>query len=265
MSTPDPSTAFALSGKLAVITGAASGIGRETARVFVASGAHVVLADRDAAALAAFAGELGASATAVPTDVSVRAQVEALADAASAIAPIDAWVNAAGVVAPPTMVVDVDEATIDRLIAINLKGVYFGSAAAARRMVAHGRGSIINISSQGAEIPAPGLSVYSITKAGVNALTRTLAAEVGPVGVRVNAVAPGFIDTPMISYRFVREDGTADQAAKEALFAARAANAPLGRVGEPLDIARVILFLASDAASFVTGETLRANGGADMR
>ena len=265
MTTQDQSASFALHGKLAVITGAASGIGRETARVFAGAGAHVVLADRDATALASFAAELGSSATAVATDVSIRAQVEALADRARAIAPIEVWVNAAGVVATPTMIVDVDEATLDRLIAINLKGVYFGSAAAARRMVAQGRGSIINISSQGAEIPAPGLSVYTLTKAGVNALTRTLAAEVGPAGVRVNAVAPGFIDTPMVSYRFTREDGTQDEATKQEIYAARAANAPLGRIGEPLDIARVILFLASDAASFVTGETLRANGGADMR
>ncbi|MGI9363161.1 MAG: SDR family NAD(P)-dependent oxidoreductase [Parasphingorhabdus sp.] len=265
MTTNDQSAAYALTGKLAVVTGAASGIGRETVRVFVGAGAHVVLADRNADELAKFAAELGSAATAVPTDVSDREQVEQLADAARAIGPIDVWLNGAGVVAAPAMIVDVDEATLDRLIAINLKGVYFGAAAAARRMIPEGKGSIINISSQGAESPAPGISVYSLTKAGVNALTRTLAAEVGDAGVRVNAVAPGFIDTPMVSYRFTRDDGSAIEDVKQELFATRAANAALRRIGQPIDIARVILFLASDASSFVTGETLRANGGADMR
>lgn len=265
MTANDQSATFALAGKLAVVTGAASGIGREAARVFAGAGAHVVIADRNAAELAKVAAELGAAATAVPTDVSDRTQIEHLADIAQAIAPIDVWLNAAGVVAAPAMMVDVDEATLDRLIAINLKGVYYGSAAAARRMVPSGKGSIINISSQGADFGVPGISVYSLTKAAVNALTRTLAAEVGGAGVRVNAVAPGFIDTPMVSYRFTREDGSPIEEAKQQLFAARAANAALGRIGQPIDIARVILFLAAEASSFVTGETLRANGGADMR
>lgn len=260
-----PSELYSLSGKRAVITGAASGIGRETARLFVAAGAHVVLADRSGDALALIAAELGDRTTAVVTDVADRAQVEALADTARALGPIDAWVNAAGIIVTPTPIIDVDEATLDRVLAVNLKGVYFCSAAAARRMMAQGSGSIINLSSQGAEIPAPGLSCYSISKAGVNTLTRTLAAEVGSHGVRVNAVAPGFIDTAMVTYRFTDENGVEDEETKRAIFAARAANAALGRIGQPADIARVILFLASEASSFVTGETLRANGGADMR
>lgn len=253
------------SGRIAVITGAASGIGREAAKLFACAGAHVVLADRNAEELARFGAELGDSATSLCIDVSSRDQIERLADAARAIGPIDVWLNAAGIVAAPTMMIDVDEEMLDRLIAINLKGVYFGAAAAARKMVPEGRGSIINISSQGAESPVPGISGYSLTKAAVNAMTRTLAAEVGGAGVRVNAVAPGFIDTPMVSYRFKNADGSVDEAAKQQIYASRASSAALGRVGQPIEIAQVILFLASDASSFVTGETLRANGGGDMR
>lgn len=261
----DQSGSYALAGKLAVVTGAASGIGRETARVFAGAGAHVVLADRNVDELASISAELGSAATPFRVDVTDREKVEKLADAARAIGPIDVWLNAAGVVADPAMMVDVDEATLDRLIAINVKGVYFCAAAAARRMVPEGKGSIINISSLVAEKPVPGISVYSLTKAGVNALTRTLAAEVGDAGVRVNAVAPGYVDTPMVSFRFKREDGSIIEEEKRKLYAERAATTVLGRIAQPIDIARVILFLASDASSFVTGETLRANGGADMR
>lgn len=254
-----------LRGKLAVVTGAASGIGRETARLFASAGVHVVLADRNAEELAKAGAELGHQATTVCLDISDQSQAEHLAEKARSIASIDVWLNGAGVIAAPTMIVDMDEATLDKLIAVNLKGVFFGAAAAARQMIPEGRGSIINISSQGAESPVPGISAYSLTKAGVNALTRTLAAEVGEYGIRVNAVAPGFIDTPMVSYRFTNKDGSINKVAKRDLYAARASTAALGRVGRPIEIAQTILFLASEASSFITGETLRANGGSDMR
>ena len=252
-------------GKVIVITGAASGIGRETALLFAGVGAKVLLADINASPLEQLAAQIGNSAMAVCTDVSHRDQLEQLADIARKEGPIEVWVNAAGIVAPPAMMVDVDEAMLDQLIAINLKGVYFGSVAAARRMVPENRGSIVNISSQGAEAPVPGISCYSLTKAAVNAMTRTLAAEVGPAGVRVNAVAPGFIDTPMVSYRFKNADGSLDQDAKRQIFESRASTSALHRVGQPIEIAKAIFFLASSASSFVTGETLRANGGGDMR
>src|SRR5690606_4289159 len=132
--------------------------------------------------------------------------------------PLRVWVNAAGIINSPTEVTDVEESTLDKVFSVNLKGTYWGCAKAARLMREAGNGSIINISSAGADIPAQGLSVYAMTKAAVNMLTRTLAMEMGSYGVRVNAVAPGFIDTPMVSYRFVRADGGHNEQAKKALF-----------------------------------------------
>jgi len=170
----------------------------------------------------------------------------------------------AGVIAAPAPVVDVDEATLDRLIAVNLKGVYWGCAAAARVMAPQGKGSIINISSAGADIPAPGISVYALTKAAVNMITRSLATEVGAQGVRVNTVSPGFVDTPMVTYRFRRPDGSIDEDVRTQVFNERAAKAVLGRIAEPSDIAMALLFLASDASRFVTGQVLRVNGGSVM-
>jgi 3-oxoacyl-[acyl-carrier protein] reductase len=255
---------FSLAGRSAVIIGAASGIGRETARVFAEADATLMLADVNGDALADLAAEIGNGAQWMRVDVSDRASVDALAARAAAEMPIDAWANLAGIVAPPTSIVDVDEATLDRLIAVNLKGVYWGCAAAARIMSAQGSGSIINASSAGAEIPVQGISVYALTKAAVNMITRSLATEIGPMGVRVNAVAPGFIDTPMVTYRFRKEDGTLDLAARESLFADRAAAAPLRRIGQPRDIALAILYLASEASDFMTGQVLRPNGGTIM-
>jgi 3-oxoacyl-[acyl-carrier protein] reductase len=255
---------FSLAGKWAVIVGAASGIGRETARVFAEADARLMLADVNGDAVAALAAEIGNGTQWMRADVTDRASVNALAVRAAAETAIDAWANLAGIVAPPTSMVDVDETTLDRLIAVNLKGVYWGCAAAARIMTSQGSGAIINASSAGADTPAQGISVYALTKAAVNMITRSLAAEIGPMGVRVNAVAPGFVDTPMVTYRFRKEDGTLDLAARESLFADRAAAAALRRIGQPRDIALAILYLASDASAFVTGQVLRPNGGMVM-
>jgi len=242
--------AFSLDGRSAVITGAASGIGRQTAITLAQAGAHVVLADIDEAGLAetrvaveAFDGQVSTR----QVDVTDREAVEALADyAVEAAGRIDVWANIAGVIlAVP--IVDALEDQLDRLIDVNLKGTYWGCAAAARRMTAQGGGSIINISSAGADF-----------------LTRTLAHEVGPFGVRANAIAPGFIDTPMIAYRYRTPDGGVDEAKRAAILEDRARGSVLGITGEPSDIAYAILYLASDAARFVTGQVLRPNGGVAM-
>lgn len=258
---------FSLEGRTAVVTGAASGIGRETARTLAQAGARVVLADLDAQGLAetaALVAGVGGKALVRPTDVADRAAVEALADAAlGEFGRLDVWVNAAGIL-KNTPILEVAEGDLDRLLAVNQKGVFFGCAAGGRVMRERGGGSIINVSSAGADTTPPGVSVYAMTKAAVNSLTRSAAKEFGPFQVRVNAVAPGWIDTPMVTYRFRNAAGEIDAAAREAVVNSCAQASPMGRTGTPRDIALAILYLASDASRFVTGQVLRPNGGAAM-
>jgi 3-oxoacyl-[acyl-carrier protein] reductase len=258
---------FSLAGRVAVVTGAASGIGRETARVLAEAGARLLLADIDEAGLAetgALVEAAGSAALARRVDVADRAAVEALADEAErAMGSLDVWVNVAGALlnAP---ILEVAEPQLDRLVAINMKGVYWGCAAAGRVMQPRGRGSIINVSSTGADTSPPGVSVYAMTKAAVNALTRSAAKELGAFGVRVNSVGPGWIETPMVSYRFRNAAGEIDPQTHEAVLRQFAQASPLGLTGRPRDIALAILYLASDASRFVTGQVVRPNGGAAM-
>jgi 3-oxoacyl-[acyl-carrier protein] reductase len=256
----DLAEAFSLAGRVAVVTGAASGIGRQTALTFAQAGARVVVADRNENGLrgtATAVADLGGSATVVPVDVADRAAVNELAQRAVAVGSrLDVWVNAAGLLRP-SAIVDTTEELMDRQLDVNLKGVYWGCAAAARVMVARGTGSIINVSSAGADLPVPELSVYSLTKAAVNMITRTLAHEVGPHGVRANCIAPGFIDTPMVTDRFRRPDGSMDENRRRELFETRARGSVLGVTGTPTDISLAMLYLACDASRFVTGQILR--------
>jgi 3-oxoacyl-[acyl-carrier protein] reductase len=131
-------------------------------------------------------------------------------------------------------------------------------------MRAHGGGSIVNVSSAGADRPNPGGSVYALTKAGVSMLTRTAALELGPSGIRVNAIAPGWIDTPMTREGFRTPDGQIDVAQREAMMRRSTDASPLGMTGEPHDVALAMLYLAADASRFMTGQVLRPNGGAVM-
>lgn len=259
--------AFSLEGRTAVITGAASGIGQQAAITLAKAGAHVVLADLNEAGLEQTrisVADIGGKADARRTDVTNKDDVERLADfAVERGGRIDVWANIAGIILT-SMVVDSTEDQIDRVFAVNMKGTYWGCAAAARRMTAQGSGSIVNISSAGADFPAPGLSIYAMTKSAVSMLTRSLAHEAGPHGVRVNAIAPGFIDTPMIEHRYRAPGGGIDLEKKAAILADRAKGSVLGINGEPHDIAYAILYLASDAAKFVTGQVLRPNGGVAM-
>ncbi len=259
--------AFDLSGRVAVVTGAGGGIGREAAVVFAAAGARVVIGDVKAEGLfetVPMIEAVGGRAIAVPTDVARRSEVDALVQTAKEeFGSVDVMANVAGIIRN-NLVVDTTEEELDAVIAVNLKGVYFGCAAAARVMIEQGRGSIVNVASTGMDMPVPTLSCYALTKAAVAMLTRTLATEVGPHGVRVNAIAPGFTDSPMTQRTWKADDGHVDESARDQLWATRSAQSPLNRIGTVRDQALQMLYLASDAASFVTGQVLRANGGVTM-
>ena len=261
---------FSLAGRVAVITGAAGGIGRQAAITFAQAGADVVIADVGVAGLegtAALVAEVGGTALVVPTDVSNRDAVEALAAAAlEAHGRIDVWANVAGIIryAPITEVPPDD---LFAIVSVNQFGTYWGVAAAGRIMAADpGKrgGSIINITSAGGDMPAPTLSVYAMTKAAVAHLTRCAAVEFGPSGIRVNAVAPGFTDTPMVQGNWTRPDGSVDEEARSFMMGVRAAQSPLGTTATPEDQTLAMLYLASDASKFVTGQILRPNGGVYM-
>lgn len=258
---------FALGGRTAVVTGASSGIGRETAVVLARAGARVMIGDLDASGLAEtvdLIASMGGEVDFRVVDVADRAAIESLAAAAvERWGRLDVWVNVAGVILRRA-ILDVEEADLDRLLSINLKGTYWGCAAAARIMRGAGGGAIVNISSGGGESPVPELSIYSMTKAGVNMLTRSAAKELGTLGIRVNAVAPGWIDTPMGLHSFEDADGEVSPEAYRAALISRASASPLGLTGTSHDVALAVLFLASDASRFTTGQIFRPNGGVAM-
>jgi 3-oxoacyl-[acyl-carrier protein] reductase len=263
----DPRDAFDLTGRAAAITGAGSGIGRASAMMLAGAGAAVACADIDAEAAERTASAIrddGGRAHAVACDVRSRADVDALvAGTVDAYGRLDVMGNIAGII-QNSLVVDTSEEDLDRVLAVNLKGVFFGCQAAARVMVEQGSGSIVNMASGSIDVPKENLVCYAIAKAGVAQITKTLACEVGPAGVRVNAVAPGIIETAMTSRHFVNADGSVDEELRKATFDPFAQQAALRTVGEPNDIAFAVLYLASDAAKFVTGQVMRPNGGIAM-
>jgi 3-oxoacyl-[acyl-carrier protein] reductase len=261
---PEIANAFSLKGRVAVITGAASGLGQEAARVFTLAGARVVLADIDAAGLEATAAkirEAGGTALIQRTNVASRDEVEALADAAVRdCGRLDSWVNSAGI-ALWAGVTEASPEAAERLVSVNMMGTYWGCAAAGRVMKERGGGTIVNISSTAGDSPVPTLSVYGMTKAAVNQLTRVCALEYGPSNVRVNAVVPGWIDTPINTSMYRNSSGEVDMKMREKVLEQMKAMSPLGLTGQPIDIALALLYLVSDASRFVTGQLLRVSGG----
>ena len=198
----------------------------------------------------------------VPTDVGDRDQVNALAVAAiKAHGRLDVWANVAGIIRN-SLIVDSTPEDVEAVTRVNLWGTYWGIAAAGRAM--KNGGSIINTSSAGGEMPAPTLSIYAMTKAAVSHLTRCAATELGGSNIRVNAIAPGFTDTPMVQRNWTKPDGSVDDTARQALLEQRSAQSPLRTTGTPEDQTWAMLYLASDASRFVTGQVIRPNGGVVM-
>ncbi len=231
-----------LKGRRIIVTGVASGIGRRTAALMAAEGAHVGLLDRNAEGVQRIAQDLGGHAIAV--DVTDEESVQAkIAEAAAAMGGIDGVVNAAGIMTVGP-VRDTPAAQFRKLIDVNLTGTYIVVRACLPWLERNENATVVNIASAAGLLPnAPGLTGYAASKGGVVNLTRALAAELAPK-VRVNSVCPGMVDTPMA-------DG----------FRANVGNYALKRLADPEEIARVILFLTSSESSYVTGATLAADGG----
>ena len=254
--TEDPLTAFLLTGRVAVVTGAGRGIGREIALLLAAAGADIAVADIDDQLAGSTVEEVqrsGRRAVAVPTDVADPEAAETMAALVlEAFGRVDVLVNNAGIaINRPALEMTADE--WHRVMRINSDGVYWCSRSIGRHLVAQRSGSIVNIASMSGLVvnwPQP-QAAYNASKAAVIQLTRSLASEWAAHGVRVNAVSPGYIGTEMTRFG-MGTPGWGETGLERT---------PMGRLGEPIDVARAVLFLASDAACFITGANLVVDGG----
>ncbi|ABM36556.1 SDR family NAD(P)-dependent oxidoreductase [Polaromonas naphthalenivorans] len=250
MSNKSSTISFGLAGRVCIVTGGAQGIGEACIRRFAREGAQVVVADIDDARGAALAGELGGLY--VHCDVGDKAQVDALvAQAMAAHGRIDVLVNNAGIFKAADFL-EVTEADFDAVLRINLKGSFLVGQAVAREMAKAGQGSIVNMSSVNAVLAIPTIASYNVSKGGINQLTRVMALALADKGIRVNAVAPGTIATELAAKAVL----TSEEAKARIM-----SRTPMKRLGEPSEIADTVAYLASDAASYITGEIVVADGG----
>jgi glucose 1-dehydrogenase len=244
-----------LAGKVAVVTGAAQGLGRACAERFLADGAKVVIGDINGTDLAAWADELGQAASLAPVeaDVTKRTDVERLVAAAiEKFGRLDIMLNNAGI-ARSQAFLDITDADFDDVLGVNLRGAFFGVQTAARQMIAQGGGGVIlNMSSINALLANPNLATYAMSKGAMNQLTSVAAVALAPHGIRVAGIGPGTILTEMVTKSIF----SSDEARKTVL-----SRTPIGRCGEPSEVASVVAFLASDDASYITGQTIYPDGG----
>ena len=242
-----------LAGRTALITGGNQGIGWAIAEILAQQGAAVAINYPDEARAPHDLERLGTSAIALKADIGDVAQIRAMfTQLADAFGVLDILVNNAGIF-PRATVIELDEATWDQVHDVNLKGTFFCSQEAARMMIPRRSGRIINIASISGLEPTPRGSHYSASKAGVIALTKSIATELGPYHIAVNAVAPGITDTAQPRYGMTEEE-----------IAAAGEATPWGRIGRPEDVARAVLYLVSDLSEYVTGETVFVTGGSFM-
>lgn len=244
-----------LEGKIAIVTGGAAGFGEGIVRTYVAEGARVVVADLDIARGEALAAELGEAARFVRCDVSSGPDVDALVAACvEAFGPPGIVVNNAGTTHRNSPLMDVDEATFDRMFAVNVKSIFHMTRAVVPLMRAQRKGVMLNVGSTAGIRPRPGLTWYNGSKGAVNLLSKSLAVELGPDNIRVNAICPVMGETGLLE-KFM---GMPDTPENRARFVA---TIPLGRLCRASDVAAVALFLASDGAEFLTGMEVPVDGG----
>jgi 3-oxoacyl-[acyl-carrier protein] reductase len=244
-----------LKDKVAIVTGAASGFGAETARMYVAEGAKVAIGDINEDGAKAVAASLGEAAIALKCDVSNRADIDRLVKATlERFGRIDIAMNNAGYTHRNMPMLEVDEATFDRVFAINVKSIYHMTMAVVPIMRKQKGGVILNVGSTAGIRPRPGLSWYNSSKGAVNLLSKTMAVELGPDNIRVNAICPVMGATGMLE-SFMGMPDTPENRKKFT------GTIPLGRLAEPKDIARAAVYLASDEADFITGVEFPVDGG----
>ena len=250
MNTKSSEISFGLAGRVCIVTGGAQGIGEACVRRFAREGAQVVIADINDARGAALAAELGG--VYLHCDVGNKPQVDALvAHAMAAHGRIDVLVNNAGIFKAADFL-DMTEADFDAVLRVNLKGAFLMGQAVAREMARAGKGSIVNMSSVNGVLAIPTIAGYNVSKGGINQLTRVMALSLADKGIRVNAVAPGTIATELAAKAVL----TSEEATARIMI-----RTPMRRLGEPSEIADTVAYLASDAASYITGEIVVADGG----
>ncbi|MBQ0826977.1 2,3-dihydro-2,3-dihydroxybenzoate dehydrogenase [Streptomyces tagetis] len=255
-----------LDGRIALVTGAGQGIGAAVVTALVAEGARVVATDRTAEGVTALAAEHPGRVTARTLDVTDAADAEAVVgEAEAALGPLDIAVNVAGVLCHAD-VVDLADEEWAAVFAVNSTGVFHVSRAAARRMTARGRGSIVTVASNAAGVPRAGLSAYAASKAAAVMFTKCLGLEVAGHGVRCNTVSPGSTLTDMQRALWTRgQEAASARRVIEGDLASYRTGIPLGRIADPADIADAVVFLASDRARHITMHDLYVDGGATLR
>jgi len=245
-----------VAGKVALVTGGSSGIGRATAQIFAREGAKVVVADVNVEGSEETVGLIraaGGEAVFLKTDVAQATEVEAMVKkAVETYGRLDCAFNNAGIEGALQPTIEYDVTVWDRVLSINLRGVWLCMKTEIRQMLSQGGGAIVNTASAAGLVAVPGMSAYVAAKHGVVGLTKTAALEYAKAGIRVNAVCPGGVDTPMVQRVFSNNPQFAEAAASAE---------PVGRLAQPAEIGEAVVWLCSDAASFVTGLPMAVDGG----